>query len=202
MVALMGDSEFARKMVQRYHPNLYEYMIEASVRESDYVLLICTPAFAARADDRVGGVGYEQAVVTGEIFSSTAHPEKFIPVLRGDPATSELGSKGGSGVGKAVRRLTGVDVRSCRPVAEVESGVLRRHDRADERWLTSCTNFLLFCLVKALDPSHGRERPLGYAACAQGVRITRGSALSNEDADRRLRCGKTTRRLRIKLHGF
>ena len=61
------------------------------MRESDYVLLICTPAFAARADDRVGGVGYEQAVVTGEIFSGTAHPEKFIPVLRGDPATSELG---------------------------------------------------------------------------------------------------------------
>ncbi len=58
------------------------------MRESDYVLLICTPAFAARADDRVGVVGYEQAVVTGEIFSGTAHPEKFIPVLRGDPVTS------------------------------------------------------------------------------------------------------------------
>ena len=67
--------------------DLTRYM-EVSVRESDYVLLICTPTFAARTDDRVGGVGYEQAVVTGEIFFGTAHPEKFIPVLRGDPETS------------------------------------------------------------------------------------------------------------------
>ena len=93
-VAALGSKlkahEVAVKLDQtdlRPGADLTRYM-EASVRESDYVLLICTPAFAARADDRVGGVGYEQAVVTGEIFSGTAHPEKFIPVLRGDPATS------------------------------------------------------------------------------------------------------------------
>ena len=93
-VAALGSKlkahEVAVKLDQtdlRPGADLTRYM-EASVRESDYVLLICTPAFPARADDRVGGVGYEQAVVTGEIFSGTAHPEKFIPVLRGDPATS------------------------------------------------------------------------------------------------------------------
>lgn len=62
--------------------------MEASVRESDFVLLVCTPEFATRADARIGGVGYEQAVVTGEIFSGVALPEKFIPCLRGDPSKS------------------------------------------------------------------------------------------------------------------
>ena len=28
MVSMMGESEFARKMVQRYHPNLYDYMLD------------------------------------------------------------------------------------------------------------------------------------------------------------------------------
>ena len=44
--------------------DLTAYM-ESAIRESDYVLLICTPDFAGRADRRLGGVGYEQAVVTG-----------------------------------------------------------------------------------------------------------------------------------------
>lgn len=67
--------------------DLTRYM-ESAVRESDYVLLVCTPEFASRADGRVGGVGYEQSIVTGEIIAGVGHDEKFIPVLRGDPETS------------------------------------------------------------------------------------------------------------------
>src|SRR5688572_25699189 len=58
--------------------------MESAIRESDRVLLVCTPGFKKRADSREGGVGYEQAIVTGEIFSGVAHPEKFVPVLRGE----------------------------------------------------------------------------------------------------------------------
>jgi len=63
--------------------------MEKSVRESDFVVLVCTSNFAKKADQGVGGVGYEKAIVTGEIFTGAGRPGKFVPVLReGDPKTS------------------------------------------------------------------------------------------------------------------
>ena len=55
--------------------------METSIRESDYVLLICTPKFAEKADAGKGGVGYEKTIVTGEIFQGVERC-KFIPLLR------------------------------------------------------------------------------------------------------------------------
>jgi hypothetical protein len=65
------------------HPgrDLTNYM-ESSVRNSDFVLLICTPVFARRANGQPGGVGYEKGIVSGEIFSSSSVPGKFVPLLR------------------------------------------------------------------------------------------------------------------------
>jgi hypothetical protein len=71
-------------------PGVYltEYM-ETSIRESDYVLLVCTPIFAQKANGGIGGVGYEKNIVTGEIFTRTAPSTKFVPILRfGDESTS------------------------------------------------------------------------------------------------------------------
>lgn len=51
----------------------------------DHVLVVCTPGFRAKAlrgAGGVGGVGYEQALITGQIFTGAARPEKFIPLLR------------------------------------------------------------------------------------------------------------------------
>lgn len=59
---------------------LPEFM-ERGVRENDFVLLVCTPNFKTRADDRKGGVGYEGNIMTGELFLKYNH-RKFIPVLR------------------------------------------------------------------------------------------------------------------------
>jgi hypothetical protein len=68
--------------------DLTQFM-ERSVRESSYVVLVCTPNFGQKADAGVGGVGYEKAIVTGEIFAGEAKDTKFVPVLReGDPAKS------------------------------------------------------------------------------------------------------------------
>lgn len=66
---------------------LPRYM-EKSIRESDFVLIICTPTYASKANAGKGGVGYETGVVTGEIFGEAASERKFIPVLRGDPVVS------------------------------------------------------------------------------------------------------------------
>jgi nucleotide-binding universal stress UspA family protein len=59
---------------------LPEFM-ERAVRENDYVLIVCTPRYKERSDKRVGGVGYEGDVITGEVMS-TRNQRKFIPVLR------------------------------------------------------------------------------------------------------------------------
>ena len=51
--------------------------VETSIRESDFVLLICTPPFALKANTSQGGVGYEKGIVTGEIFQGVASPSKI-----------------------------------------------------------------------------------------------------------------------------
>jgi hypothetical protein len=58
----------------------------------DFVLVVCTPRFRAKSLQApgAGGVGYEQAIITGQIFSGTAKPEKFIPILRSGSAAESL----------------------------------------------------------------------------------------------------------------
>ncbi len=68
--------------------DLTRYM-EASIRESEFVLLICTPSFAEKANAGLGGVGYEKLIVTGEIFGRVSPETKFVPLLRaGDGRTA------------------------------------------------------------------------------------------------------------------
>ncbi len=55
--------------------------MEAAIGASDFVLLICTRAYKKRADERVGGVGYEQDLMTAERLVAR-HYNKFVPVLR------------------------------------------------------------------------------------------------------------------------
>jgi hypothetical protein len=54
--------------------------METAVRESQYVLVICTPAYKLKSDNRHGGVGYEGDIMTAEAFTK-AQRRKFIPVL-------------------------------------------------------------------------------------------------------------------------
>lgn len=56
--------------------------METSIRQSDYVVLVCTPAFARKANAGVGGTGYEKSIIIGEIFTKGKEPGKFIPILR------------------------------------------------------------------------------------------------------------------------
>lgn len=55
--------------------------MERSIGESDFVLLICTPAYRDRANCRKGGVGFEGTIITAEIYAKANH-RKFIPILR------------------------------------------------------------------------------------------------------------------------
>jgi hypothetical protein len=55
--------------------------MEKAVRESDYVLIVCTPRYKDRSERRLGGVGYEGDIITGQVLT-TRNERKFIPVLR------------------------------------------------------------------------------------------------------------------------
>lgn len=55
--------------------------MERSVRENDFVLIICTPRYKFKSDNRTGGVGYEGDIMTAEI-SNSRNQRKFIPILR------------------------------------------------------------------------------------------------------------------------
>lgn len=60
-----------------------EFM-DRSVRDNDFVLIICTPKYKDRSDARTGGVGYEGDIMTAEVLARANH-RKFIPVVRRGP---------------------------------------------------------------------------------------------------------------------
>ena len=55
--------------------------MEKAIRENSYVLIVCTPKYKEKSDNRKGGVGYEGDIMTAEVYAGANH-RKFIPVLR------------------------------------------------------------------------------------------------------------------------
>lgn len=55
--------------------------MEKAIRESDYVLIVCTPHYKEKSERRLGGVGYEGDIITGQVLT-TRNERKFIPILR------------------------------------------------------------------------------------------------------------------------
>lgn len=54
--------------------------MEKSITKSDYVLIICTPMYKQKADMRKGGVGYEESIITADVYMNQNH-RKYIPIL-------------------------------------------------------------------------------------------------------------------------
>ena len=55
--------------------------MERAVRQNDFVLVVCTPHYKRRSDERLGGIGYEGDIMTAEAFV-TRNERKFIPLFR------------------------------------------------------------------------------------------------------------------------
>jgi hypothetical protein len=66
------------------------HYMESAIRESEFVLLICTPSFREKSDQRKGGVGYESSIIMSELFSRTHSQTKFVPILRAVDESSVL----------------------------------------------------------------------------------------------------------------
>lgn len=60
------------------------HFMERAIRESNFVLIICTHGYRRSVEERLGGVGYEGNIITAEMLSGVSE-RKFIPVLRTKP---------------------------------------------------------------------------------------------------------------------
>src|SRR5271165_5715856 len=56
------------------------HFMEREIRENDFVIIVCTPNYRRKSNNRTGGVGYEGDIITGEVFTKQ-NPLKFIHVL-------------------------------------------------------------------------------------------------------------------------
>lgn len=57
------------------------HFMERAIRDSDFVLIVCTPSYKSKSDDRSGGVGFEGNIIGGEVLSGVSD-RKFVPILR------------------------------------------------------------------------------------------------------------------------
>ncbi|EPR69170.1 SEFIR domain protein [Cyclobacterium qasimii M12-11B] len=55
--------------------------METGIRESDKVIMVCTPNYAKKSNDRLGGVGVENTIITGEFYDKKKS-NKFISIIR------------------------------------------------------------------------------------------------------------------------
>jgi hypothetical protein len=58
------------------------HFMENSIEKADKVLIILTPKYKIKAENRTGGAGYETSMISQEIFESPITNIKFIPILR------------------------------------------------------------------------------------------------------------------------
>ena len=57
------------------------HFMESNIVASDFVIIICTPTYATKSNQRDRGVGYEAVIITSQ-FARRILQDKFIPVLR------------------------------------------------------------------------------------------------------------------------
>lgn len=59
-----------------------QYFMESGVEKADKVLLILTPNYKIKSDERQGGTGFEYSMISQELYSLQHNNKKFIPILR------------------------------------------------------------------------------------------------------------------------
>jgi hypothetical protein len=66
--------------LSRYNNDLHVFM-ENGIRESQNIILVCTPRYRQKANDRIGGVGVENTIITGEFYEG-GKGLKYIPIVK------------------------------------------------------------------------------------------------------------------------
>jgi len=91
--------------------------MESQIRDSDFVILVCTPTYARKSNILSGGVGYERNIISSEMLQSRDLRPKFIPVLRDGDFNSALPTYLGS--------KFAIDFRSSRDQTDALNELLR-----------------------------------------------------------------------------
>ena len=58
------------------------HFMETAITQAEKVLVVLTPNYKTKAENRENGVGFETSIISQEIFSSPISQIKFIPILR------------------------------------------------------------------------------------------------------------------------
>lgn len=69
--------------LREFNNDMHLFM-ESGIRDSDYVIMVCTPNYAEKANKREGGVGIENTIITGEYYDEKKGG-KYIPIVRNYP---------------------------------------------------------------------------------------------------------------------
>jgi len=69
-----------------FNNDLHQFM-ESGIRESDYVIMVCTPRYVTKANSRLDGVGVENTIITGEYYNNQA---KYIPIIRNSTTEKDI----------------------------------------------------------------------------------------------------------------
>lgn len=89
--------------------SLTQFM-EQKIRSSGHVLVICTPEYARRANKRVGGVGYEQQIISTQIATGIPR-HKFVPIIR----AGEFGLGASAAMPEHLAGCCAIDMRGKSP---------------------------------------------------------------------------------------
>ncbi len=63
--------------------------MESAIRDNQFVFVICTPTYQSKSNERIGGVGYENNMMTAELLNNP-HTLKFIPILKSGDSSSSI----------------------------------------------------------------------------------------------------------------
>lgn len=63
--------------------------MQKGISDADRVIMVCSATYVSKAEDGVGGVGFERLVVTAEVVEAI-DTKKFIPILRRSATTHKI----------------------------------------------------------------------------------------------------------------
>jgi hypothetical protein len=59
------------------------HFVEDSISKAERIIIVFTPNYKLKADNRAGGVGYEYSIMNADLYNNQTTNEKVIPILRG-----------------------------------------------------------------------------------------------------------------------
>jgi len=77
-------SQGVKVILDRWHLKIggdRTHFMERNISACEFVIIVCTPIYAQKANKRDGGVGYEAMIITSQLAKNILQ-DNFIPVLR------------------------------------------------------------------------------------------------------------------------